>query len=39
MRAKGLSMSGLGGSSPPRMVQDLSLLLLAIMYLLLNDLL
>jgi hypothetical protein len=31
-------MSELGGSSPPRVVQGLSLLLLAIMYLLLNDL-
>jgi hypothetical protein len=29
MRAKALRMSGLGGSSPPRMVQGLSLLLLA----------
>jgi hypothetical protein len=29
MRAKVLRMSGLGGSSPPRVVQGLSLLLLA----------
>jgi hypothetical protein len=39
MRAKALRMFGLGGSSPPRMVQGFSLLLLAIIYLLLNDLL
>jgi hypothetical protein len=37
MRAKAPRMSGLGGSSPPRVVQGLSLLPLAIMYLLLND--
>jgi hypothetical protein len=39
MRAKAPSMSGHEGSSPPRVVLGLSLLLLAIMYLLLNDLL
>jgi hypothetical protein len=37
MRAKAPRMSGLGGSSSRRVVQGLSLLLLAIMYLLLND--
>jgi hypothetical protein len=37
MRAKAPRMSGLGGSSSPRVVQGLSLLLLAFMYLLLND--
>jgi hypothetical protein len=35
-RAKAPRMSGLGGSSPPRVVQGLSLLLQAFMYLLLN---
>jgi hypothetical protein len=39
MRAKAPRMFELGGSCPPRVVQGLSLLLLAIMYLLLNDLL
>jgi hypothetical protein len=37
MRAKTLRMFGLGGSSPLRVVQCLSILLLAFMYLLLND--
>jgi hypothetical protein len=37
MRAKAPRISGLGGSSPPRVVQGLSLLLLAIMYLLFNN--
>jgi hypothetical protein len=36
MRNNAPRMSELGGSSPPRVVQSLSLLLLAIMYLLLN---
>jgi hypothetical protein len=39
MRVKVLRMSGLGGSSPARVVQGFSLLLLAIIYFLLNDLL
>jgi hypothetical protein len=39
MIAKSPRMFGFGESSPPRMVQGLSLLLLAIMYLLLSDLL
>jgi hypothetical protein len=37
MSANAPRMSRLGGSSPPRVVQDPSLLLLAFMYLLLND--
>jgi hypothetical protein len=37
MRAKALRMTVLGGSSPPRMIQGLSFLLLAIMYLLFNN--
>jgi hypothetical protein len=37
MKAKAPRMSGLGGSSPPRVVQGLSLLVLAFMYALLND--
>jgi hypothetical protein len=39
MRVKASRMSELRGSSPLRVVQGLSLLLLDIMYLLLNDLL
>jgi hypothetical protein len=39
MMAKALRIFELGGSSPSRVVQGISLLLLAIMYLLLNDLL
>jgi hypothetical protein len=39
MRAKVPKMSGLGGSNRLRVVQGISLLLLAILYLLLNDLL
>jgi hypothetical protein len=39
MRAKALMMSEIGGSSPLRVVQCGSLYLLAILYLLLNDLL
>jgi hypothetical protein len=39
MRAKAPRMSGLGGSYPLRVVQGLSHLMLAITYLLLNDLL
>jgi hypothetical protein len=39
MRAKAIRISGLEGSSPPMVVQGLSLLLLPIMYRLLNDLL
>jgi hypothetical protein len=38
MKAKAPRMSGLGGSSPPMVVQGLSLLLLTIMYLLFNEL-
>jgi hypothetical protein len=39
MRVKALRMFGLGGSSPLMVVKCLSLLLLAIIYFLLNDLL
>jgi hypothetical protein len=39
MMDKAPRMSGLGGNSSPRVFQGLSLLLLAIMYFLLNDLL
>jgi hypothetical protein len=39
MRVKASRMFGFGESSPPKMVQCLCFLLLAIMYLLLNDLL
>jgi hypothetical protein len=39
MRAKAPTMSRLGGSSLPRVVQGLYLLLLTIMYLLFEDLL
>jgi hypothetical protein len=38
MGVKASRISGYGGNSPLRVVQDLSLLLLAIMYLLFNDL-
>jgi hypothetical protein len=37
MRAKASWLSKLRGSSPPRVVQDISLVLLAFMYLLLNE--
>jgi hypothetical protein len=37
MRAKTLRIFGLRGSSPPRVVQCLSILLLVFIYLLLND--
>jgi hypothetical protein len=37
MRAKAPRMSGLRGSSPTRVIQGLSILLLAFMYLLLNE--
>jgi hypothetical protein len=37
MMVKALRMSGLAGSSPSMMIQDISLLLLAFMYLLLNE--